>query len=349
VPTGQLTPELLAARAHGAEIVQHAPGRNTVIIARARADAAERGWLEIPFGMECEAAVEQTAAQAAQLPPAARYVVPVGSGMSLAGILAGLDRAGNTTPVLGVVCGADPARRLDRWAPGWRARCTLVGAGLDYHQHAPAAQLGALALDPVYEAKALPQLRAGDLLWIVGRRETLAAAPAAPAWACADARKWAAQLPPGSADLLFTCPPYYDLERYSDDPADLSTMAPGDFNAVWADVLGDCAAALRPDRFAVIVTGDTRGRGGGPVLDLRGVTIAAAARAGLAYCSGAVLLTPIGSVPYAAARLFTGTRGLGRCHQDVLVFCKGDRGAAARACGEVDVEMPSAAAMDGAG
>jgi hypothetical protein len=105
-------------------------------------------------------------------------------------------------------------------------------------------------------------------------------------------------------------------------------------------MLAGCAAALRANRFAVIVTGDTRGRGGGPVRDLRGATIRAAAAAGLEYANGAVLLTPIGSVPYAAARLFTGTRGLGRCHQDVLVFCKGDRGAAARALGEVAVELP---------
>jgi hypothetical protein len=340
VPSGDLTPELLAARAHGAEVVQHRPGRNSVIIARARADAAERGWLEVPFGMECPEAVEATAAQAAELPPAARYVVPVGSGMTLAGVLAGLERAGNPAPVLGVVCGADPARRLDRWAPGWRARCTLVGAGMDYHRHAAQTRLGGLELDPIYEAKCLPHLRAGDLLWVVGRRETVGGAPALPAWACADSVGWAAQLPPESADLVFTCPPYYDLEQYSDDPADLSAMPPEAFDAAWAAILGGCARALRPDRFAVVVTGDTRGRGGGAVRDLRGATIAAAAGAGLAYCSGAVLLTPIGSVPYAAARLFTGTRGLGRCHQDVLVFCKGDRGAAARACGEVPVELP---------
>jgi DNA modification methylase len=159
-------------------------------------------------------------------------------------------------------------------------------------------------------------------------------------WTADDGRKWAAGLPEHSFDLMLTCPPYYDLERYSDDPADLSAMSPGDFNASWTDMLADCGRALRPDRFAVIVTGDTRGRGGGAVRDLRGVTIRAAAAAGLEYCNGAVLLTPIGSVPYAAARLFTGTRGLGRCHQDVLVFCKGDRGAAAQALGEVAVELP---------
>jgi hypothetical protein len=48
----------------------------------------------------------------------------------------------------------------------------LRAAGLDYHQHAPVAALGGLELDPVYEAKCLPFLRPGDLLWVVGRRAT---------------------------------------------------------------------------------------------------------------------------------------------------------------------------------
>jgi hypothetical protein len=82
------------------------------------------------------------------------------------------------------------------------------------------------------------------------------------------------------------------------------------------------------------------------VRDLRGATIAAAALAGLEYTNGAVILTPIGSVPYAAGRLFTGTRGLARCHQDVLVFVKGDRAAAAKACGEVTVELPPGMGAD---
>jgi hypothetical protein len=78
----------------------------------------------------------------------------------------------------------------------------------------------------------------------------------------------------------------------------------------------------------------------GTLADLRGVTITAAASAGLGYVTGGVLLTAIGSLPFAAARAFTGTRTLLRAHQDVLVFCKGDRRAAAQACGDVVVELP---------
>ena len=340
---GPLTPELAAAQDAGAEIVQHRPGYNNVIIARAREDAAERGWAEIPFGMECPEAVEATAAQAANIPSdTRRVVVPVGSGMTLAGVLTGLERAGLThIPVLGVVVGADPADRLETYAPGWRDRAALVHSDLDYHDHAPVTRLGDLDLDPVYEAKCLPFLEDGDLLWVVGRRGSLAEAGErpVPVWTAGDSTQWVTTLEPESADLVFTCPPYYSLETYSGDPADLSTMDYDAFDETYAGIIAGAAKALRPNRFAVFVVGDARDKRGG-LHDLRGSTIRAAQAAGLTYASGGVLLTQVGSARTTAASSFTKTRVLTSTHQDVLVFCKGNRSEAARACGPVDVHLP---------
>jgi hypothetical protein len=57
--------------------------------------------------------------------------------MSLAGILHGLAQAAFTVPVVGVVVGADPVKRLDKWAPKhWRNLCQLVQAGIDFHKPA---------------------------------------------------------------------------------------------------------------------------------------------------------------------------------------------------------------------
>lgn len=172
-PTGELSPELIDAQRQGAEIIQHSPGYNSVIVARARADAKARGWREIPFGMECREAVEETASQIADIPDGVkRIVVPVGSGMSLAGILAGLERAGLDIPVIGIVVGADPEKRLDRYAPeDWRQRAQLIPAGVPYDS-AVEAVVGGVRLDPHYEAKCARFLEPGDLLWIVGIRAT---------------------------------------------------------------------------------------------------------------------------------------------------------------------------------
>lgn len=171
-PRGPATPELDEASRYGAVRIAHRVGFNSVITARARQDSKELGWTEIPFGMECQEAVAAAAAQTANIPmEVRRLVVPVGSGITMAGILTGLARRRLFRPVLGVVVGADPCKRLDRWAPGnWRDLVELAYSELDYHEPVPAPQLQGIALDPYYEAKCLPYLAPGDCLWVVGRR-----------------------------------------------------------------------------------------------------------------------------------------------------------------------------------
>jgi hypothetical protein len=348
MPTGDDTPEMEACRLAGAEIVQHRPGYNTVIVARAREDASDHPtWRLIPFGMECPEAVEQTATQAATLTdlPAdvTRLVVPVDSGMSLAGILTGMAERGIDLPVLGVVVGADPTERLDTYAPpDWRDRVTLVETGVRYERPAARTQLGELNLDAHYEAKCLDHLTDGDMLWVVGNRAqatiTDPGEVPVPTWVTGDSREVVPTLDV-AADLLFSCPPYADLEVYSDDPADLSNMPYDDFLTAYRQIIAASCALLRDDRFAVWVIGEVRDKRGlyrGLVPD----TIRAFTDAGLALYNEAVLVTPVGSLPIRAGRQFAAGRKLGKTHQNVLVFCKGDPRAAADACGLVEVAMP---------
>lgn len=175
-PTGALSPEVSQARDCGAEVVQHKAGYNNVIIARARADAEARGWTEIPFGMECWEAIRQTAGQFRKtiLPDGVqRIVIPVGSGMSLAGLIEGMEAAKVDLPILGVCVGADPRARLDRYAARWRAmRIELIKSPLKYDQEASLRRIGDVVLDSIYEAKCLPFLRPGDLFWLIGIRAT---------------------------------------------------------------------------------------------------------------------------------------------------------------------------------
>lgn len=176
-PEGAPGPEVQAAIDAGGVRVAHRAGYNSVIRARARDDAAARGWCHIPFGMECEEAVLQTAGQVANLPWAqfGRLVVAVGSGMSLAGILQGMNDLGRGghAPVVGYYVGADPRARLQRWAPfGWDCYATLEQVPLGYHEAARPHWDG-LLLDPHYEAKVTSYLQADDLFWVVGCRNTV--------------------------------------------------------------------------------------------------------------------------------------------------------------------------------
>ena len=173
MPSGEVTPEMQEAIEMGAELVQHKAGYNIVIVARCREDAARSGYREIPFGMECEEAVKATASQVVTLPIGEfeRIVMVVGSGMSLAGVLWGLNTLGARVPVLGVRVGADPIKRLDRYAPPMGpSTVTLRQSRLDYHTQATMRVVDGVQLDPVYEAKCIPELRDGDLFWIVGIR-----------------------------------------------------------------------------------------------------------------------------------------------------------------------------------
>ena len=154
-----------------------------------------------------------------------------------------------------------------------------------------------------------------------------------------DSADWVTHLEPQSADLIFTCPPYLWLERYSDDPADLSTMTEDAFADAFTRILRGAADALKDNRFAVFVVGDARDKHG-RLADLHGLTVECAAKAGLAFHTTAVLVTACGSLPVRAARQFEASRILGSTHQDVLVFVKGTRAAAAKACGTVDLHLP---------
>ena len=192
VPTGEITPETEFAKVCGAEVIRHTPGYNTVIKSRATLDAAESGWVDIPFGMETQEAVEQTAGQVSNVNVLAkagvinRVVVPVGSGMSLCGVMEGLYRCGSRLDVLGIVVGANPIKRLNRYG-GWdwrfngllEMRMAGTGKRMDlevgatnpsYGSPPETSWLGDLELDHVYEAKCIPFLEADDLLWVVGKR-----------------------------------------------------------------------------------------------------------------------------------------------------------------------------------
>lgn len=340
VPAGEDTSTTESALAAGAEVVRVKAGRNTVIKARARELAAERAWGEIPFGMECSDAVEQTSSEVRsllELPVLpVRIVVPVGSGMSAAGILRGLEELGLDIPVVGVRVGADPTKRLDEYAPGWRDRMDLVKSPLPYEEHADETMLGDLRLDPVYEAKCLPFLKRGDLLWAVGCRVMYEFPPFVdPTWIEGESVEELRDMDAASFDVAFGCPPYYNLEVYSDDPRDLSNLTVAGFDEAMAANIAEVARVLRDDSFAVFVVGSVRDKKG-RILDMRRCMSQAAEAAGMYLVNDAVLLTPIGNAAPRAARGFTGTRVLTRVHQEVLVYCKGDRKRAAARCGSVE-------------
>ena len=124
-------------------------------------------------------------------------------------------------------------------------------------------------------------------------------------------------------DFLFSCPPYGDLEVYSDDPRDLSLIDNyDDFMDALATIINRCCKRLKEDRFACFVVGDYRNKKGF-YNNFPGDTILAFLDAGLKLYNECILVTAVGSLPIRAGG-YMKSRKLGKTHQNVLVFYKGD-------------------------
>jgi len=148
--------------------------------------------------------------------------------------------------------------------------------------------------------------------------------PAPPAWQVGDAAKLDKLLEPKLRfDLLFSCPPYFDLEQYSDEPGDLSTMGWEAFKKAYKGIVAACADHLRPNSFAAFVVGDIRDEKG-YYRSFPALTVEAFEAVGLRLYNEAVLVTSAGTLPLRAGRTFAASRKLGKTHQNLLVFFKGD-------------------------
>ena len=164
-----------------------------------------------------------------------------------------------------------------------------------------------------------------------------------PTWDEGDSSALDTWVRPESCDFVFSCPPYFDLEVYSDSTQDLSNMAWGEFLLVYRTIIAKACAALKPDRFACFVVGEVRDDKG-MYRNLVGETVQAFLDAGMEFYNEAILVTAVGSLPVRVGRQFTAARKLGKTHQNVLVFVKGDPKAATQAIGEVDfaLDLPKA-------
>lgn len=124
-------------------------------------------------------------------------------------------------------------------------------------------------------------------------------------------------------DFVFSCPPYFDLEKYSKDESDLSNMSDEKFLEVYRTIISKSVAKLRDNRFACFVVGNVRNKAGF-YKDLVSETIEAFENAGALFYNDIILLNVAGSTPIRAGKQFEKFRKVGKVHQNILVFYKGD-------------------------
>lgn len=123
-------------------------------------------------------------------------------------------------------------------------------------------------------------------------------------------------------DFVFSCPPYADLEVYSNLEGDISNMKYPQFLEAYRSIIKKSCSKLKKGGLACFVVGEVRGKDGnyiGFVPD----TIKAFTDAGMGFYNEAILLNSIASASMRAKGNMK-TKKLVKVHQNILVFKKGE-------------------------
>lgn len=122
-------------------------------------------------------------------------------------------------------------------------------------------------------------------------------------------------------DLVFTCPPYADLEVYSDMPGDISNMEYDDFIFTFESIMRKACKLLKVGGMAIVVVGEVRNKKGeyyGFVAD----TVKLMQRcSGMTFYNDAILATSLASAALRAGGNMKSGK-LVKVHQNVLMFKK---------------------------
>jgi len=142
-----------------------------------------------------------------------------------------------------------------------------------------------------------------------------------PQWYCGDSDKLLDDKWNLKFDFLFSCPPYADLEVYSDLPDDLSNMDYKDFLTKYCSIIKKSLELLKPNSYACFVVGDVRDKQG-YYLDFISDTKKSFINSGAKLYNEAILLNSVGTASMRANRIFSAGQKLVKIHQNVLIFKK---------------------------
>jgi len=121
-------------------------------------------------------------------------------------------------------------------------------------------------------------------------------------------------------DFVFSCPPYADLEVYSDLDGDISNMTYNEFMIAYELIIAKSCNLLKVGGYACFVVGEVRDKNGnyiGFVPD----TIRAFQKCGMKFYNEAILLNAVASASMRANGNMKSQK-LVKIHQNVLIFRK---------------------------
>ena len=147
-----------------------------------------------------------------------------------------------------------------------------------------------------------------------------------PNWSIGDSKNIDTIISERDFDFLMTCPPYFDLEVYSDDKDDLSNMNYTDFLNAYKEILQKSVSMLKEDAFIAIVVAEVRDKKHkyGGYCDFVMDTIKSFQEVGCCYYNELILVNSFTTAGLRASLQFESSRKAVNTHQKILIFVKGD-------------------------
>lgn len=121
-------------------------------------------------------------------------------------------------------------------------------------------------------------------------------------------------------DFVFSCPPYADLEVYSDLEGDISNMDYKQFLNAYKSIIAKSCNLLKSGGYSCFVVGEVRDKEGN-YLGFVPDTINAFKSSGMNFYNEAILLNPVASASMRANNNMKSQK-LVKIHQNVLIFKK---------------------------
>jgi DNA modification methylase len=122
-------------------------------------------------------------------------------------------------------------------------------------------------------------------------------------------------------DLVFSCPPYADLEVYSELQGDISNKEYNTFIKMYAEIINKAVKKLKQGGYACFVVGDIRDKKG-YYRDFISHTKKAFIESGALLYNEAILLQPLGTAMLRAGKIFEAGAKLTKVHENILIFKK---------------------------
>ena len=150
-----------------------------------------------------------------------------------------------------------------------------------------------------------------------------------PNWIVGDSRKVVPTLT-NEYDFIFTCPPYHDLEVYSDNPKDISNMPYNRFLTSLNSILTHSVSKLKDNRFVAIVVSEireqstTRNYKIGKYRGFVPSVIEMCEEMGLSFYNDMILYNSQGQASRVSKTYFNRNKKIASVHQNILIFVKGN-------------------------